>query len=78
LSRELRSKALFYSARFATLILDELRKLPILAADAKTDIATVVKRIGAKAEVLVAALFERRSAEIIRALVRPPHDLRYL
>lgn len=58
LSNELQSEAFFYSICLATLILDELRKLPVLSAEAKIDIATVVRRVGAKAEVLVAALFE--------------------
>jgi hypothetical protein len=58
LSNELQSEALFYSICFAAMILDELRRLPLFSEDAKMDIATVVRRVGEKAEVLVAAMFE--------------------
>jgi len=58
LSNELQSEALFYSICFAAMILDELRNLPIFLIEAKTDITTVVKRVGAKAETLIAAIFQ--------------------
>ncbi|WP_216701350.1 MULTISPECIES: hypothetical protein, partial [unclassified Methylibium] len=58
LSNELRSEALFYSVCFASLILDELRRLPMLARQAKADIATVTRRVSTQAAVLVSALFE--------------------
>lgn len=58
LSNELQSEALFYSVCFAVMILDELRGLPLFSEDAKRDIATVVKRVGAKAEALVAVMFD--------------------
>lgn len=58
LSNELQSEALFYSICFAAMILDELRRLPLFSQNAKDDISTVMKRVGAKAEVLVDAMFE--------------------
>lgn len=57
LSNELQSEALFYSICFAAMILDELSRLPLFAEHAKRDISTVVKRVGAKAEMLVTAMF---------------------
>lgn len=57
LSNELQSEGLFYSICFAVMILDELRRLPLFSDNAKNDISTVVKRIGAKAEVLVDVMF---------------------
>jgi len=70
LSNELRSEALFYSIRFAALILDELRKIPILSTKAKKDIKTVAKRIGTKARLLIAALFEEAEPPQSFALLR--------
>ncbi|HEY6897970.1 MAG TPA: DUF5677 domain-containing protein [Rhodocyclaceae bacterium] len=60
LSNELQSEGLFYSICFAVMILDELRRLPLFSEDAKMDIAVVVARVGAKAEMLVTAMFEER------------------
>lgn len=70
LSNELRSEALFYSICFSTMILDELRVLPVLLEEAKADIATVVRRVGLKAEVLVAAIFDDGEVSKSFALLR--------
>lgn len=60
LSNELQSEALFYSICFAVMILDELGQLPFFAEHARRDISTVVKRVGAQAEMLVSAMFGDR------------------
>ena len=63
LSNELQSEALFYSVCFAAMILNELRRLPLFSEDAKRDIFTVVKRVGAKAEVLIDLMIENGESE---------------
>lgn len=70
LSNELQSEALFYSICFAAMILDELRRLSLFSAEAKKDISTVTRRVGAKAEALVAAMFEDREPTKSFAVLR--------
>lgn len=53
LSNELRLEAVFYSVCFAGMILDELRFLPLFSESAKTDIATIVRRIRTHAQELI-------------------------
>ncbi|MFQ6333847.1 DUF5677 domain-containing protein [Methylophilus sp. 3sh_L] len=68
LSNELRLEAVFYSICFAGMILDELRFLPLFSEGAKTDIATVVRRIKTCAQELIITMHDDKKFKSFKVL----------